>query len=571
MPEEDDEVFWAVHTQFGSDNLDSVYELKDAAAWHLTESMESLGELRGSVTRVLAAPSRLSPGRGSINQPVDIELQWESTNDNNQFEVQISSGEDIESGLILPSFHVPGLIFDQDTRYTWRIREVDALNEGPWSNTVWFETGTGQAVPDHYLEGIEVIANAQGRLTPPIPAVAPGTGFPRAGESLLGQQATSGAQWVIGARLSGRCSSVCGGVQEVVRESIEERGGWGGLFGYDWEIRFDGSADNKALNYWGDGDLVDVPFSVWRTDQTDPTRDVRMVPLFFDDDGDDEWGLTSEDHYISPDENDPFTDWVYVYNPLDTTPGQSGYEQFIENAESNQADIDQLGGEAIARLVLIGYNLGDVSDGTLNSIPLDIRMPEMGTVFRISILPVDPPVLAYPGPLDTLQPGEISFRWTFAATSSFTIQIDNDPAFESPEFHSELQEFETNAQLDADKYYWRIHAPGGGWSEVGTFVVGGTGTTVDDHLPRDHATMEVFPNPLRGIGTISIQGGESGQSSLEVFDVLGRLVRTMSIGYRTSSSRTSSQVDVSGLATGMYVFRLIVDGQPVHHTPVLIH
>ncbi|NNE36614.1 MAG: hypothetical protein HKN13_15380 [Rhodothermales bacterium] len=147
---------------------------------------------------------------------------------------------------------------------------------------------------------------------------------------------------------------------------------------YDYEMRFTASG-GRAFRRFSDGEIVPVPFELWQIGigtLDDPADDVRMIPIICESTcgaGTNE--LTYDiggDHRVSGGDDDPNTDWIYWYLPVDQTPGQSGYESYRSTA-------DQLGEEVFARTVLVALDHGIAP-------PYTPELPEEGTVFRISTL-----------------------------------------------------------------------------------------------------------------------------------------------------------------------------------------
>ncbi len=121
-----------------------------------------------------------------------------------------------------------------------------------------------------------------------------------------------------------------------------------------------------------------VPFELWNVGVATPndaSDDFKMIPLILETDGDGNgvFDLESLDSPISAAENDPYTDWIYWYSPLDETPGTSGYDAYENGGD---LDYDQLNHEIFARTVLVSWNGGTAP-------PYDQALPENGTVFRI--------------------------------------------------------------------------------------------------------------------------------------------------------------------------------------------
>jgi len=147
----------------------------------------------------------------------------------------------------------------------------------------------------------------------------------------------------------------------------------------DFEIRFT-AAGGKGYLAFTSGAIVDVPFELWNIGigtPDDPSDDYRMIPLINDADGNDAFNLQQADHNISGGDNDPYTDWIYWYEPANKAPGSAGYDAWV----ASQSD-DDIGDEVMARMVLVNFNGGSVSDPTW---PANVNslMPAAGNVIRI--------------------------------------------------------------------------------------------------------------------------------------------------------------------------------------------
>jgi hypothetical protein len=148
---------------------------------------------------------------------------------------------------------------------------------------------------------------------------------------------------------------------------------------YDFEIRFT-AAGGKGYLAFTDGAIVDVPFELWNIGigtPDDPSDDFRMIPLINDADENDQFNLLQDDHSISGGDNDPYTDWIYWYEPANKAAGSVGYDAWV----ASQSE-DDIGDEVMARMVLVNWNGGSISDPTwpanVNSV-----MPATGNVIRI--------------------------------------------------------------------------------------------------------------------------------------------------------------------------------------------
>ncbi len=72
--------------------------------------------------------------------------------------------------------------------------------------------------------------------------------------------------------------------------------------------------------------------------------------------------------------------------------------------------------------------------------------------------------------------------------------------------------------------------------------------------PRS-GTLNLFPNPTSGSCTIELPATREGMYTIEVIDVLGKVVRTQPADSRMNGGK--AEVDLSGLAVGIYSVRVI--------------
>jgi len=171
---------------------------------------------------------------------------------------------------------------------------------------------------------------------------------------------------------------------------------------FDYEMRFTGdtAAGGAYDSSLGGGSIgirafqdeipTWVPFELWQIGigtPNDASDDVRMVVWHLDF-GDDTtynleaWGCSTDpvfgpgggEHSASGANNDPFTDWIYWLFPIDSTPGDVGYQTRVSEILAGTYDFGDE--ETIARTVLINWNGGDAP-------PFDQDLPEPGTVFRL--------------------------------------------------------------------------------------------------------------------------------------------------------------------------------------------
>jgi len=94
----------------------------------------------------------------------------------------------------------------------------------------------------------------------------------------------------------------------------------------------------------------------------------------------------------------------------------------------------------------------------------------------------------------------------------------------------------------------------GGWT-------GGETTSVpeEDAVPVTYALHQNYPNPFNGSSDIGFRISELSYARLQVFDLLGREVATL-VNERKPAGSYVVRFDASGLASGVYIYRLQAGG-----------
>jgi len=112
---------------------------------------------------------------------------------------------------------------------------------------------------------------------------------------------------------------------------------------------------------------------------------------------------------------------------------------------------------------------------------------------------------------------------------------------------------------------WRLSADGfvtgWGWAVDNIVVTGSGATAVGDTPPARTVTLgQNYPNPFNPVTTIRFSLPRSGDATLNVYDVTGRLVRTLIDGPRQAGIQTEdwNGTDNAGqpVASGVYFYRL---------------
>lgn len=93
--------------------------------------------------------------------------------------------------------------------------------------------------------------------------------------------------------------------------------------------------------------------------------------------------------------------------------------------------------------------------------------------------------------------------------------------------------------------------------------------TESSELPAEFALEGNYPNPFNPSTTIQFDLPETAEVSVEVIDMLGRRVMTLPAQTVQAGADRTFQVDAANLASGVYLYRLIVktaNGTPEFHT-----
>jgi hypothetical protein len=167
--------------------------------------------------------------------------------------------------------------------------------------------------------------------------------------------------------------------------------GWDFLANDVFEYRWTYEDDNYAFNAYGNGSLIRVPFEVWNV-----TKGFRLLVWMLDYDFNLKFGLHANDHPGSSSSDDPYTDWIYPRMPVDLTPGEQGYQNWLQASidagvamggqstpdanglylgqydHDTNSGIDYYapsftGNEVMGRNIWYVWNLDDVSDGTIDA------------------------------------------------------------------------------------------------------------------------------------------------------------------------------------------------------------
>lgn len=121
---------------------------------------------------------------------------------------------------------------------------------------------------------------------------------------------------------------------------------------------------------------------------------------------------------------------------------------------------------------------------------------------------------------------------------------------------------------DTDSYSGMatMQAPGGGWTSIAGYLRGNPmirgyfdididTTAVTDVVPAKYELAQNYPNPFNPVTTIRFELEKSGMTTVDVFDITGRHVRTLLNG-NVETGAYDLRFDASALSSGIYFYRL---------------
>ncbi len=528
-PEEETDIFVSMITALGWDHLNSVTVLKEAAAYF---SGMRPGDVPASLTSGVVperAPHVLNVDSGATGQPLDLVIQWDASGiEDEGYEVELESNkEQVRRWFVREQRFRPQL--DAGATYQIRVRAVSDHAYGPWSEPVTFSTGVASFDVVNPFTEMSVVANASGPLTPPAGAASDWLDFPSPFLLDFRQQAGFFTRWFIHAFLPSNSDGFyVDFLEQVVPSKFNTVTH---LIPYDYELRF--TAQGSRAWDIGSGSLISVPFELWRTGigtPDDPSDDLRLIPFVFDRDGD-EWGIRCRDHPAFVNRNDPETDSIFWQLPSDESAGDAGYRAWLNQVGASHNRYGSAWqAELMSDMVLVMWDGGHVDNCVFEQ-----NVPEEGTIFRIRTLHPPAPVPGAPAGNTVVEPGPVSFYWSWIRTDSLRVEIARDPKFSQlVQVIEHTESGDTQTELtETGAYWWRVLDSFGSVSEPARFFVGtdgegdGEGDEPDDVQPNSFALGAPWPNPSAGGVTVPFELPEPARVTLRVYDVLGREVATL--------------------------------------------
>ena len=546
-PGAETEFAFAIVWALGTDRLDSITKMKQASddvrdAFTLGFTGFPNGPLPEDTVELF------SPASGAAGLPVELDLRWAEVSNVSGYQIALTHlGVTTYRQTQAIRLEIRDLTFGGE--YSWKVRPVNQYGSGPWSEENIFSTGFVEFdIARPFISEISTVNNAAGRLSPVDLAssmyVGPCPLNPDE-ECLLPtpnyQQSTSGLTWLLefGSEyksmgpITDRNSRL--GSLTNAGKNLEA------FTGYDFQIRFT-SNRGKASILDDPSTLIDVPFELWnvgRSDVTDTSDDFRLIPVICES----ACGAGSLDGRFEI--SDDKSDRIFWYEPLDVSPGTTGYWTFVNGDR-------RLGREVLADTYLKRIQVQAPNQRFDNS-----NSPEPGTVIRIKSSPGFTPILSSPENGAIFGPGPRGLYWEGSDRDVYSVQISSDGNFD----HISVETIRTSdgfttVDLARGRYFWRVVGYSPAISEVRTFEIASVADEID--TAGSFKLFGNYPNPFSGITTIGYDVGKSTILSLFVYDILGRLVDQKRLSSPATGYQTV-QFDASGLAAGTYLYR-ITDG-----------
>ncbi|MEE4257280.1 MAG: T9SS type A sorting domain-containing protein [Bacteroidales bacterium] len=100
-------------------------------------------------------------------------------------------------------------------------------------------------------------------------------------------------------------------------------------------------------------------------------------------------------------------------------------------------------------------------------------------------------------------------------------------------------------------------------------AAGGTLVGIDDGPAENRNSLTIYPNPSRGLISISFELENTAGSALEVYNLMGKKVfDVMEKSFPAGKQRID--VDLSGLTEGTYLIRHLINGKPAQSKRLIL-
>lgn len=106
------------------------------------------------------------------------------------------------------------------------------------------------------------------------------------------------------------------------------------------------------------------------------------------------------------------------------------------------------------------------------------------------------------------------------------------------------------------------------WDDVSIYKINGTATE-DTETPNGFTLAQNYPNPFNPSTNISYELAKAGDVRLAVYDIMGREVAVL-VQQQMSAGAHTIRFDASTLKSGVYFYRLEMNGQSTMHQMALV-
>ncbi|MGE5458101.1 MAG: T9SS type A sorting domain-containing protein [Methanococcaceae archaeon] len=157
----------------------------------------------------------------------------------------------------------------------------------------------------------------------------------------------------------------------------------------------------------------------------------------------------------------------------------------------------------------------------------------------------------------------VTFSWDQVSpdVNKYLFEISADSNFTGSIVDSSITSTSVLRVLSTGTYWWRVKAHNSlGWGEFSAKrsinVVLTTDIKENSILSREYYIRQNYPNPFNPSTSIDYNLGESGITSLKVYNALGKEVAVLVNGYETAGTHKVS-FNASNLSSGVYFYRLV--------------
>lgn len=162
-------------------------------------------------------------------------------------------------------------------------------------------------------------------------------------------------------------------------------------------------------------------------------------------------------------------------------------------------------------------------------------------------------------------PTDIDEGYTMEVAIDLTKAFGYDPGLGEGQMWFNLSFFDADNFEDANNDYSTSTWVGGETVDgaiIYAFLEAATGTDVEagTEIPNRIALLGNYPNPFNPTTTLRYALPQAGEVTIQVFDVLGRRVSTLSYGLQAAGLNEAT-LDAAGLASGVYLYRVQVASQ----------